>query len=112
MKMQGNPIAYGRRWIDASRRFVHPYTRSGTKAYAGHVMLSAAGEFLRGALSGLNAGLCPACAANMMGCMREDMVKATKELISHGLALAELAVCDACQKPTLVARLRSPRQFL
>ena len=61
-------------------------------------MLSAAGEFLRGALSGLNAGLCPACAANMMGCMQEDMVKATKELIS--------------QKPTLVARLRSPRQFL
>ena len=72
-------------------------------------MLSAAGEFLLGALHGLQQGLCPACPAKMMGCTREEMVKAIKEPILHGSAKAEIAPCITCQKVTPVARLRRPR---
>ena len=72
-------------------------------------MLSETAEFLLGALYGLRDGLCPACAANMKGCTREEMVKATKELILHGAALAESAACSACQHVGAVARLRQPR---
>ena len=72
-------------------------------------MLSEAAEFLLGSLRGLRDGLCPRCAANMKGCMREDMVKATKELISHGSVKAGIALCVTCQKVTPVARLLQPR---
>jgi hypothetical protein len=48
------------------------------------LMVSAAAEFLLGSLSGLREGLCPGCAATMMGCARDEMVKATKELILDG----------------------------
>ena len=52
-------------------------------------MLSEAAEFLLGALHGLRGeGLCPACAAKMLVCTRETMVKATKELIAAGSVLA------------------------
>lgn len=72
-------------------------------------MLSAGAEFLLGTLHGLHDVICPSCAATMMGCMREDMVKATKELIGHGLALAGSATCSACKRVQFVARLRLSR---
>jgi hypothetical protein len=72
-------------------------------------MLSANGEFLLGALYGQLERLCPACAADMRDCTREEMVKATKELISHGLVLAERATCSTCERVTLVVRLFRPR---
>ena len=72
-------------------------------------MLSEAAEFLLGALYDLQEGLCPTCAADMMGCTRDDMVKATKELIVDLKALAAVALCCSCQRVTPVARLRRPR---
>jgi len=81
--------------------------------YAGRpqnfLMHSAAAEFLLGSLSGLREGLCPDCAARMMDCTRDDMVKATKELILDGSVLAESAACSACTRVAVVARLRLPR---
>jgi hypothetical protein len=72
-------------------------------------MLSAAGEFLLGALYGPRQRLCPACAAAMRGCAQEDMLKASKELISHGLATAENAQCGVCQQVTPIVRRRQSR---
>ena len=72
-------------------------------------MLSAEAEFLFGSLHGLRAGVCPDCAASMMGCTRDEMVKATKELILDGSVLAENAECSACTHVGVVARLRQPR---
>lgn len=73
------------------------------------LMVSAAAEFLLGSLHGLREGLCPECAAKMMGCERDEMVKATKELILDGSVLAENAVCASCRCVGPVARLRQPR---
>src|SRR5215470_15246393 len=73
------------------------------------LMVSAAAEFLLGSLYGLREGLCPECAATMMGCARDEMVKATKELILDGSVLAENAVCASCRCVGPVARLRQPR---
>ena len=82
-------------------------------SYAGRpqnfLMPSAAAEFLLGSLNGLREGLCPDCAASMMGCTRDEMVKATKELILDGSVLAENAVCASCRCVEPVARLRQPR---
>ena len=80
-----------------------------TWALTSRPMLSEAAEFLLGALYDLQEGLCPACAANMMGCTREDMVKATKELIVDLKVFAGMAFCSSCQRVTPVARLRQPR---
>jgi hypothetical protein len=44
----------------------------------------------------------------MMGCTREDMVKATKELIVDLKVLAIVAPCSSCQHVTPVAHLRQP----
>jgi len=72
-------------------------------------MPSEAAEFLLGSLHGLREGLCPDCAAWMMGCTRDEMVKATKELILDGSVLADSGVCASCQLVGTVARLRLPR---
>jgi CRP-like cAMP-binding protein len=72
-------------------------------------MLSEAAEFLQGSLYGLHQQVCPTCAAKMLGCTREEMVKAIKELILNGLVLAENGICSACQDAVLVTRLRQPR---
>ena len=74
------------------------------------MLLSREAEFLLGSLYGLRVeGLCLACAAKMMGSTREEMVKATKELILHGSVLAGHAICSACRHVGPVARLRQPR---
>ena len=69
-------------------------------------MLSATAEFLLGSLQASRGGLCPICAAKLMGCTREDMVKATKELILHGAALAYHAECSSCREMGVAAFLR------
>jgi hypothetical protein len=73
------------------------------------LMLSEMAEFLLESLYGVHQQVCPTCAAKMMGCTREEMVKATKELILNGLVLAENGICSACQDAGPVARLRRPR---
>ena len=73
------------------------------------VVLSETAEFLLGSLYGAHQQVCPTCAAKMMGCTREEMVKAIKELILNGLVLAENGICSACQDAGPVARLRQSR---
>jgi hypothetical protein len=73
------------------------------------VVLSETAEFLLGSLYGAHQQVCPTCVAKMMGCTREEMVKAIKELILNGLVLAENGICSACQDAGPVARLRQPR---
>ena len=73
-------------------------------------MLSEMAEFLQGALREIHhGGVCPTCAATLMGSTREDMVKATKELILHGVALAQVDWCTVCNQTRLVAYLRRTR---
>ena len=73
------------------------------------MILSETAEFLLGALYGLQTRLCPDCAGKMKGCELHEMVKATKELILHGAVLVDSALCSACQRVGMVARLRQPR---
>jgi hypothetical protein len=70
-------------------------------------MISEAAELLLGALEPLRVGVCVDCAATKVLFMsRETSVKATKELISTGHALAAIADCDMCDRTRPVTRLR------
>src|SRR5262245_22918873 len=56
-------------------------------------MLSEAAEFLLAALLPLHQGICVDCAARSMERSYEESLKATKELIANGYALAGLDTC-------------------
>ncbi len=76
-------------------------------------MLSEAGEHLLGLISALRAGICVPCSAQMMERTREDALKATKlkatkQLILNGKALATHARCDICASWQPVTVLRRP----
>jgi len=73
-------------------------------------MISEAAELLLGALTPLRVGVCINCAATkVLFTSRENSVRATKELISTGDALADIGECDMCARRMLLTRLRHPR---
>ena len=71
-------------------------------------MLSEAAEFLMAALAPLHEGVCVDCAARALECSREESLKATKELIANGYALAWIEPCALCDRTRPVTRLRPP----
>ena len=75
-------------------------------------MLSEAAEFLVGALAHLHQGICVECGVWLLERSREESLKATKELIATGYALAVVGVCALCnnQKLTTLLRHRSTRR--
>ena len=70
------------------------------------MLLSVAGEQLLGMLWALHNGICVSFSERMMERTREEALKATRELILNGKALAREAVCDICASPQLVTVLR------
>ena len=75
----------------------------------GSVMVSEAGELLLRALSFYRGGMCVDCSATLMTCTREISLKATKELILNGLALAKPGRCRLCTRDQLITCLRDSR---
>src|SRR5262245_42519725 len=80
-----------------------------TDGGGGSRMLSEAGELLFRALSVFRKGMCADCAATLMTCTREISLKATRELILNGSALAEYGACRFCSSDQLITRLRDSR---
>jgi hypothetical protein len=74
-------------------------------------MLSEAAEFLIAALAPLHQGICVDCGARVLERSREESLKATKELIANGYALAGLDACALCDEVKLVTRLRLPPSY-
>jgi len=74
-------------------------------------MLSEAAEFLLAALAPLRQGICVACAARSMERSYEESLKATKELIANGYALARLETCALCNDDKPVTLLRRPPAY-
>ena len=74
-------------------------------------MLWEPAEFLLAALAPLHQGICVDCGARAMERSAEESLKATKELIANGYALAGLDACALCDEVTLVTRLRLPRSY-
>jgi hypothetical protein len=74
-------------------------------------MLSEAAEFLLAAFAPSPRGICVDCGARALERSREESLKATKELIANGYALAGLDACALCDEVTLVTRLRLPRSY-
>jgi|SRR5438067_4563303 len=62
----------------------------------GVIGLSEHGSLLLGWLNPVSGGLCTNCVADALSCSREESLKATKELISNGLAVAERGPCALC----------------
>ena len=73
------------------------------------MMLSEPGELLLRDLSFFRGGMCVDCSAGLMGCTREISLKATKELILNGYALAEQGRCRLCARDQLITLLRDSR---
>ena len=70
-------------------------------------MPSEAADFLLAALWPLRGGICVDCAATkVLMRSRDDSLKATKELILNGSALAILGTCDMCYGHGLLTRVR------
>jgi hypothetical protein len=74
-------------------------------------MLSEAAEFLIAALAPLHQGICVDCGARVLERSREESLKATKELIANGYALAGFDACALCDEVKLVTRLRLPSGY-
>ena len=72
-------------------------------------MLSEAADFLLAALLPLHQGICVDCAARSMERSYEESLKASKELIANGYALAGLDTCALCNNLKLATRLRRQR---
>jgi hypothetical protein len=74
-------------------------------------MLSEAAEFLFAAFAPLPQGICVDCGARALERSREESLKATKELIANGYALAGYDACALCHEVTLVTRFRLPPSY-
>jgi hypothetical protein len=74
-------------------------------------MLSEAAEFLLAAFGPLRQGICVNCGARALERSAEESLKATKELIANGYALAGFDACALCDEMTLVTRLRFPSSY-
>ena len=72
----------------------------------GVMSLSEQARLLLGLLKPVRGGLCINCVADSLPCSPEESLKATKELISNGLALAEQDPCSRCWKAQPVTCLR------
>src|SRR5262245_17909126 len=83
-------------------------TRCRRAVACGPPMLSEAAEFLLAALAPLRDGICVDCAAHALEVSPEVSLKATKELIASGYALASLDICALCALRKMVTRLRAP----
>jgi len=75
----------------------------------GVVTVSEHGRLLLGLLNPLDGGLCTKCVADALECSPEESLKATKNLISNGLALAKQDLCARCGEVQPVTRLRPSR---
>ena len=72
----------------------------------GWALLSEAAELLMSALVPLRRGVCVDCGARVLERSREESLKATKELIANGCALAGFDACEFCKQVEPLTRLR------
>jgi CheY-like chemotaxis protein len=72
----------------------------------GVMSLSEHARLLLGLLKPVRGSVCTKCVADALSCSPEESLKATKELISNGLALAHQGPCARCSEVRPVTRLR------